>query len=887
MSFFTRLQWQLVLPMLLIWLLLGGLGLYGLISVIRAEFQQQVLERARAISQSAQFATESASNLAGVQRFVASLGADVQVERVLILSGAPAKIIAANELSLVGQRVDTLLDADLKRHLSNMFMHALPYNDFQHPHHANILEYAEPLLLNNLALGPEVVQSGVLVLFIRTESINQAIQTSLLILGAIFTLLMLVLGAVLIWLVQRRVLHPIENMLQTVDRRSAGETALVSALAPNELGQLGRALNQMLLMSDEQRAQLSAQELMLAEQLTQLQLAASALKMGAWTYHPQSHCLQWNQALFELYGVDMASFPEPADVRQLCMAAADVAQEDALLAALDHANPSYSVVYSIERNGQTVYLMSAGKLSGDYVIGLCLDVTELKQAQLRAEAANQAKSAFLANMSHEIRTPMNAVLGFAQLLGDCNLGETERDYVRHIWQAGDALLALINDILDFSKIESGNLELEHIAFDLYGVLRNSHDIVSVKLREKGLQFEMQLPDAPAARIYGDPSRLRQILLNLLNNAIKFTYDGYIKMSLDCNDVDEYTSDVIIKVCDTGIGMDEVGLARLFKPFSQADVSTTRRFGGTGLGLSISKKLLEAMGGTISVASQQGKGSCFTMQLRCQKAPAAPVLQFANLAGKKILVVHVGAEIDHLLLSQLKQLACHISTANLIEPIAVAQYDLWLFDLGPHIDEDQALVSLRQQLHAYPAPAVLISSAGSGSARQARLAGFNAYLGRPLIADQVAQCLAATLGAQASGAAQELLTVHQIREARQSAPQILLVDDNPLNLKVAQLMLQKLGCNVDTASDGQQAIDCVQRQSYALVLMDCQMPVMDGFAATRAIRQHYSAEQLPIIALTANAFQEDAQHCHDAGMNDFLSKPVAQNELQVMLSRWVA
>jgi signal transduction histidine kinase/CheY-like chemotaxis protein len=878
-----RLKWQLLLPLVVLWLVLGGLGLQLLTQVIREQLQQQVLERARTLAQSTQYAAESASHLAGVQRFVSSLGADSQVERIIIVSGEPATIIAANEVAYIGQAVAHLPDIQLRHQIQHILSQSLPFNDMQQPAQHNLLQYGEPLLLNNLSIGSEMVESGALILFIRTDGVQQAVEQTLLMLAVIFSALVLALGLGLMYLIRRRVLNPINTMLATVAARSAGHSELVPNMPANELGRLGEAINTMLILSDEQQMQLSVQESVLSEQLAQLQLAASALKMGTWTYHRPSQCLQWNQALFELFGIDPMRFAEPERVRVTCMSQQDRQQEDQMLAKLQ-VNDSYSQVFSIQRGAETVYLLNAGKCQGDYIIGLCLDVTELKLAQLQAEQANQAKSSFLANMSHEIRTPMNAVLGFAELLADAGLGDEQRDYVNHIQMAGEALLALINDILDFSKIESGHLDLECIAFDLAGVVNNSCEIVSGKVKEKGLQLKVALPSGLQWRVMGDPSRLRQVLLNLLNNAIKFTPAGYISLSVEVNEVDEDTSRYVIKVQDTGVGMDQTGLARLFQSFSQADVSTTRKFGGTGLGLSISKRIIEAMHGQIGVESELGVGSCFTVDLTLRKSPELAPIQFADLAGRRLLVLHDEAAPNPLLMVPLQSLECQIEICRLDAALPLQNMDVLIFDLGPQANFAQIRAAVMTQLGDQPLRSILVTAVGVGGARLAREAGYSAYIGLPAPQDALAQCISAVLAGPEVPS--QLLTVHDVREAQAAMPSVLLVDDNLVNLKVTQLLLQKQGCKVETATDGVQALQKVMAQHYALVLMDCQMPVMDGFIATRMIRTRLSAEQLPIIALTANAFKEDELNCYAAGMNDYLSKPVTQEGLSRVLKQWV-
>ncbi|MGL4603338.1 MAG: ATP-binding protein, partial [Iodobacter sp.] len=796
-SRWQRLNWQILRPMIMVWLFLSSLGIAWIFSTVKEDLQAQLLERARTVAQTTQYAAESASNLAGVQRFVAALAADPSINHIIIVAGNPPEIIAANELALLGKQLAQLNHSTFKEDLNLILKKRAPYYEFNQNYHE--FEYGEPLLLNNLQLKNQPLNYGAMIIHFRTERIEFALSKMLLFLFSIFVLLMLLLGATVLWLIRQSILSPVTNILSTVAKRQQGELALVHITGSNELSLLGMAINQMLLMNDEQAAR--------------LQLASRALKMGVWSWTPASSLRVWDAALYELYGATRQGTPE--EIRQLRMRPDDIARENALCSQT--SAPSFSYIFGIDLNGKTRYLMSAGQISGQQWLGLCLDVTELKEAQLHAEEANRAKSAFLANMSHEIRTPMNAVLGFAQLLQQANLKPNEQEYLNHIQTAGDALLTLINDILDFSKIESGKLEIESVSFNLPWVLHSAIDMVSVRAKEKNIPVRIVTNAGSQTQFWGDPGRLRQILINLLHNAIKFTQQGEINITLHTGPADQGGCNIRLQISDTGMGMSEAELARLFQPFSQADISTTRRFGGTGLGLSISKRLLEAMGGHFTVQSQQGQGSCFTMELWLKTAPETAQLQYAALTGKRVLLIYEAQNPDAVLLDRLSELPCKITPLALSHWPPQEPYDLWLFHPAP----DCNLLALQTLKQAHmQTPSVLLSSASMGSEREA--SGFDACLNIPFTTGQLALCLSATLGKTG----RHILARPPVREAR--TPQILLVDDNAVNLKVAELILQQLGCHVETAPNGLQAVERVLEEDFDLVLMDCQMPVMDGY-----------------------------------------------------------
>ncbi|WP_297573806.1 PAS domain S-box protein [uncultured Deefgea sp.] len=544
----------------------------------------------------------------------------------------------------------------------------------------------------------------------------------------------------------------------------------------------------------------------------------------------------------------------------------------------------------------------AGQLIG--YLGVATDVTEQKHINAALElaidqavAASQAKSDFLANMSHEIRTPMNAVIGFSTLLADTPLNAVQLEFVGAIQQSGDALLSLINDILDFSKIEAGHLQLEHIEFDVRYLLEGALDIVAEKAAKQALDLAcITSPNVPL-RLIGDPSRLRQVVLNLLNNAIKFTAQGEVVALPGSNDE---RCVLRFSVKDTGIGMSESAQISLFKPFCQADASTTRRFGGTGLGLSICKRLIEAMAGAVGVVSVLGEGSefWFEVTLAVAKVEAPPPEVELALQGLRVLVVDDFAANRELITLQLTSFgmlpACFHSPHEALAVLAQApaHFSLALVDLQlPDLDGLQLARQIQAMVGETPLPLVLLTSmAVPGLAAEAKAAGYSAFLTKPVRQTQLLHVIEEALKMrQFPRGAQHLVTAHHLAEQiAASKPYLLLAEDNPINQKVAVLMLEKFGCRVDVVENGALAVAAVEQRRYDMVLMDCQMPEMDGFVATQTIRA-LPPEQagVYIVALTANAFQSDVDHCYAVGMDDFVAKPIHMAEISLALQRGLA
>ena len=872
---------KIMLPLTLLWLASGGVILLLSWRSGENQLEQRLEERAQIILSSVQITAETVSRISDLRRMVMSMGGKRGVNNLLIVAGEPPTIIASTHAEQNLQALDAFSDEYEAKFILKSVMHSNNIlKQYERDWH---YDYAVPLRLMNTQLIEQANTQAAIYIELSADDMRQQLnreiaqQTAWLMLATT-----LMLGGLAL-LLRRLVLQPLNALLKGISA-SDSQSVLnnLAQIQSGEFGLLASTLRRQLRreLNHHQQAAEAAEQLRKSEELSRAIISNST--EGIITLTADGIISSVNPAAEQLFGYQAGvllghkiDILLPQRFRQ----AHDGYLRHSALHAPRIINKTRDL-FGLRQNGEEFALeLSVSPLQIDgqkAFVGMLRDISARKQyewgleiARSEAEDANRAKSEFLATMSHEIRTPMNGVIGMAQVLADTALTSQQQELVHTLQLSADLLLGLLNDILDLSKIEAGMLQLEQVPCDWEAILLDALKLLQPQAQKKSLQLLLLIdPDVPL-QILGDPLRLRQIILNLVNNAVKFTPQGHVHLHLSAGPGPNGQTHYCLQIRDTGIGMTPEQQAKLFRPFTQADSSTTRSFGGSGLGLSISRKLLLLMQGDISVSSQPEQGSCFSLNLPLRNSAPATNTAAVLQSDKQLLLLDP-------------------------QPLNLAIVQAALAPLGYRVEQ---CYDLTQALPAHdlllvcdsfsePLPATANPRRLWLCDQAANTAQSNdpTRLNRPLAQEQLRAAVQLALSDAPQSGPQ---TASTARQQNQLHGHVLVVEDTAINQTVLKAMLTPFGLRLSFADNGQLGVEATQQHDYDLILMDCLMPVLDGFAATQAIRaweQQQGKRRTPIIALTANAYEEIRQRCQAAGMDDFLSKPIVRDTLIECLQR---
>jgi PAS domain S-box-containing protein len=747
------------------------------------------------------------------------------------------------------------------------------------------------------------------------------------------------------WMMETKILHPLDEILKASERIRQGDLSTRVAIDRNdELGRLARGVNHMAesLQASYTDLELKVQERtrQLEEEIDERKWAEEELRLsegkyrtilasiedgyyevdltGRFIFFNDAMCRITGYQVDELMGLDFRSLMDQDTARMVyreynTVFTSQKPTQGTEFTLLRKDGAELAVEVSV-----TLILDAIGTRTG--FRGILRDISdrkradELEQSKIRAEASNKAKSEFLAHMSHEIRTPLNGIIGLTELALDTELTASQVNLFHAIDSEANSLLGIINNILDFSKIEAGKLELEEIPFDLGVTVEDLTASFSIRARQKGLELHSVFPGSVPRHLIGDPGRLRQILINLVGNALKFTREGEIKVIIETVESTDEAVKLRFSVTDTGVGISQEMQGRIFESFTQADGSTTRKYGGTGLGTTISKQIAELMGGEIGLESEENAGSTFWFTAVFQMQPEARIeeeIEGVDLEGLRALVVEANPPSRLVLEEHLNSWGCRttiateakVALASFVESLDRRDpFGLLLVDHNlPDMSGFELCKEIRKIQVEEPAPIIVLSSVGSmGDAKACREIGIDGFLTTPIRGDHLRKAIDSVLAHTLVGANQALraiVTKHSIAEKLKRPIRILLAEDYPTNQDVAISHLQGAGYQVDLAENGEQAVDACRSKRYDIILMDIQMPVMDGYDATVKIREFekeldprepgaIDAPRVPIIAMTAHAIKGNKEKCLEVGMDDYLTKPLRRKELLAILDKWI-